>query len=442
MQFDCETSQFISTNFFEAEAKDEKNYQRIYAIFGTFIGSPFATFIVLTYLTLTYSDWIYIYVMKYIMVGHFKLSSKDKITSRFWSFLFCGHGRLGHENDHENNANGNDHENNANGNDHENNTNGNDHENNANGNDHENNANGNDHENNANGNDHENNANGNDHENNANGNDHENNANGNDHENNANGDDDDKNRKSDRKTTIFRINFAFIFLTFALFAIHIKACVKLIQYGNEVLYQHEDYHDGSLTDDGESMRNDRGVTIGHFVVSLFCGCIIILILIGLHVLVIYRWILQDDDQILGAFTQVSLGGFVGYLGFYFAPYMLLAFTNDPIKAAFIYLMDALFILCFYLFIKNFFGFCLIFTSTSLSQLLLQFSELFFTFGSGIFVAYFLSTVLFLFTPGSFDDYQAVHNLTLPIIVILVPLLVFKPLYNNYFKPSGESNMRE
>ena len=81
MQFDSETSQFINTNFFEAEAKDKKNYQTTYTIFCIFVGFPFATFIVLAYLALAYSDRIAIYALRYIMIGHLKLSSKDKINS-------------------------------------------------------------------------------------------------------------------------------------------------------------------------------------------------------------------------------------------------------------------------------------------------------------------------------------------------------------------------
>ena len=264
------------------------------------------------------------------------------------------------------------------------------------------------------------------------------------------GEDDDNDKKSKRKAIIFRISFAFIFLNLALFASHITACVRLIQYGNEVLYQHEDYDAGSLTDDGESTRNDRGLTISYVVISLFFGGIIIVYLILLYLVVMYSWSVQDtdqaspissDDQILGAFTQVSLGGFVGYLIFYFTPYMLLAFINDPVKTIFIYMMGALFILCFCLVIKGFFDCYSAAAAESSSDLtLLQKVELFFAFGSGTSLAYFLIIVIFLFMLGNFNDFQAVHNLTLPIIIIIVPVLVFKPLYGNLFKPSGENNV--
>ena len=370
MQFDSETSQFISTNFFETEAKDEKNYQTIRIIFGISVYFPFATFIVFSYFALAYSDWIAIYAIKYIMVGNFKLSDKEKITCRFW-ILFTD----------DNNANSNSHRNNPE---------------------------------------------------------------------NMDGEDDDNDKKSKRKAIIFRISFAFIFLNLALFASHITACVRLIQYGNEVLYQHEDYDAGSLTDDGESTRNDRGLPISYVVVSLFFGVIIILTWIVLQLMIILYCgfcksntdqtsPISTDNEVLGAFAQVSLGGFVGYLGFYFAPYMLLAFIHDPIKTTFIYMMGALFILCLYFLIKSIAD-CYSASASSSRFRLKQKLELLFAFGSGTSLAYFLMIVIFLFMLGNFDDFQAVHNLTLPIIVVLVPVLVLKPLYGNFFKPSGENNV--
>ena len=371
MQFDSETSQFINTNFFEAEAKDEKSYQTIRTIFNIFIGLPFATFIVLSYLALAYSDRIAVYAMRYIMVGHFMLSSKEKISSSFWSFFFAD--------DYDANCNGH----------------------------------------------------------------------GNNPEN-VDGEDDGQDGKSDRKATILRISFAFIFLTLTLFAFHITACVKLIQYGNEVLYQHEDYDAGSLTDDGESTRNDRGLPISYVVVSLFFGVIIILTWIVLQLMIILYCgfcksntdqasPVSTDNEVLGAFAQVSLGGFVGYLGFYFAPYMLLAFIHDPIKTTFIYMMGALFIVCLYFLIKSIAD-CYSASASSSHLRLIQKLELLFAFGSGTSLAYFLMIVIFLFMLGNFDDFQAVHNLTLPIIIVLVPVLVLKPLYGNFFKPSGENNV--
>ena len=261
--------------------------------------------------------------------------------------------------------------------------------------------------------------------------------------------DDDEDRKSVRRVLILRISIAFIFLTLALFAFHITACVKLIQYGNEVLYQHEDYDSGSVTDDGESARNDRILTISYVAISLIFGVITIVILTVLQLRIIcYGHSIRTTDptsqipsgyEVLGAFVQVSLGGFVGYLGFYFATYMLLPFIHDPVKSTFIYMMGALFILCLYFLIKSMTD-CYSVPIVSSHLRLAQTLEQIFAMGSATSLTYFLSIVIYLFMLGNFDDFQAVHNLTLPIIVILVPVLVLKPLYDNFFKPSGENNV--
>ena len=50
MQFDNQTSQFISTNFFGQKATDEENYKSVVRIFGTAIFFPCATFLVVSYI--------------------------------------------------------------------------------------------------------------------------------------------------------------------------------------------------------------------------------------------------------------------------------------------------------------------------------------------------------------------------------------------------------
>ena len=123
--------------------------------------------------------------------------------------------------------------------------------------------------------------------------------------------------------------------------------------------------------------------------------------------------------------------------------MLLAFINDPIKTTFIYMLGALFILCLYLLIKTILAFCPVYICFTDSDVHIgkepSCIELCFAFGSGTSLAYFLIIVIFVFILGNFNDFQAVHNLTLPIIVVLVPLLVFKPLYRNFVKPSEQNN---
>ena len=50
----------------------------------------------------------------------------------------------------------------------------------------------------------------------------------------------------------------------------------------------------------------------------------------------------------------------------------------------------------------------------------------FVTASGISVAYFLIIFLFILTLGNFYDFQAIQNLTLPLIIGLLSLFVFKP----------------
>ena len=132
--------------------------------------------------------------------------------------------------------------------------------------------------------------------------------------------------------------------------------------------------------------------------------------------------------------------------------MLLAFINDPIKTLFIYIMGALFILSFYLLTYNL---CFL-IDLSLHQLtekkilikiiLIVPSTIsclirhpYFT-GSGASIAYFVTILIFLLRLGNFNDFQAAHNLTLPVIVIVFSVFVLKPFYKYIFKLSEEDDV--
>ena len=132
--------------------------------------------------------------------------------------------------------------------------------------------------------------------------------------------------------------------------------------------------------------------------------------------------------------------------------MLLASINDPIKTLFIYIMGALFILSFYLLT---YSLCFL-IDLSLHQLtekkilikiiLIVPSTIsclirhpYFT-GSGASIAYFVTILIFLLRLGNFNDFQAAHNLTLPVIVIVFSVFVLKPFYKYIFKPSEEDDV--
>lgn len=67
MQFDSQTTQYISTNFVEEKSTDEEGYKSIVRIFDTIIIFPFATFLVVSYIAFTYSNRIVSYATEYIL---------------------------------------------------------------------------------------------------------------------------------------------------------------------------------------------------------------------------------------------------------------------------------------------------------------------------------------------------------------------------------------
>ena len=166
---------------------------------------------------------------------------------------------------------------------------------------------------------------------------------------------------------IFAIIVASILLILTLFSFHVVASVRLIQYGNEVLYDDNDDYDSigfpttdMVTDDDHSYdvgKDDQCVPIVYVACSflptvpLFAALLLEIkqcIIIGIKSLISKPKQLVNVDKAIGSLLQASLGGFLVYLGFYFAPFMLLAFINYPIQATLIYVIGASCIFCVYL----------------------------------------------------------------------------------------------
>ena len=59
-----------------------------------------------------------------------------------------------------------------------------------------------------------------------------------------------------------------------------------------------------------------------------------------------------------------------------------------------------------------------------------------TLASGISIVYFTTILILIVTLGNFHDFQAIQNLTLPIIIGLLSIFAFKPFYK-YVKASVE-----
>ena len=319
-----------------------------------------------------------------------------------------------------------------------------------------------------------------------------------------------------RRVNVVALSITFVILSIALLVFHIIASIKLIHYGNEVLFDENDAHDDAAKFDGQFGKSnfrarpnsdynlgndDQCVPVVYTVFSflptviLFLGAVIKYFnlsaefLFGnetfnrscfgkcLHWLCyrhnLYSFDLQhynigaddddddddgnkhmhtsdcnflikllkesksdeltkaaqhiakqhDTDQTLGLLFKISSGIFFVYLGFYFLPYMALAFIHDPIQTGFVYLMAISFSFSIFTYIKAFFSVVAICKGLMPD---LGLPKLFFVTASGFSVAYFLIIFLFILTLGNFHDFQAIENLTLPIIIALLSLFVFKP----------------
>ena len=267
-----------------------------------------------------------------------------------------------------------------------------------------------------------------------------------------------------RRIRIFSLSLTSMLLCFALLAFQIMASLRVIEYGNEVLYDKDNDRNskgdinssnGTVTEhDGD---DDQCIPIIYVVFSFFPSVSLILVLFLSLILIgrSYNLNNEDEDLALGLFLQVSLGGFLVYLGAYFLPYMLLAFINDPIKTIFIYIMGASSILCLCLLTyslcfsinssllllkkRNFPGKLILIPSTwqLITWYLIRHPYL---TGSGASLAYFLIIVIFLLRLGNFNDFQAAHNLTLPIIAIVISIFVLKPFYKYIFQASKEDDV--
>ena len=205
-----------------------------------------------------------------------------------------------------------------------------------------------------------------------------------------------------RRVNILALSASFILLCFALVAFHVMASMKLIDYGNEVLFDENVVSDtfGIQSNDYNIINDDQCVPIVYvafsFIPSIIlmflaiityfyiglqflsgnnafgtdCGELLVCICyccvkcelrceeyedkddikllpplkgdtsvkkqIGAGIDKAAEFIIHyDPDKTLGFLFQLSFGGFLVYLGFYFSPYMALAFINDPIQTGFI-----------------------------------------------------------------------------------------------------------
>ena len=231
--------------------------------------------------------------------------------------------------------------------------------------------------------------------------------------------------KNRRIRIIVSLSVASILLTFTLFAFHIIASVKLIQYGNEVLYDDND-------DQGYNLSNDdQCVPIVYVVCSLLPSVSLILIIFVfpmLHARFCSSQQSNSKENFLGLILQSSLGAFLVYLGFYFLPYMLLSFIHDPIQSALVYMMLSSVILsiCIFTYVCVSAYKATFMRHMGMKYRLRTILHLTFTFAGGLSITYFLTILILILTLGNLHDFQGVELLTLSLFLGLLSIFLLKP----------------
>lgn len=226
-------------------------------------------------------------------------------------------------------------------------------------------------------------------------------------------------------------------ITIALFVCHIISGVTYIQYGNEVLYNRDLDHS-----DYSSNSDDQALPIFHMAFSLFTITIALLMIIFGYVIFNSDTASRKEGQNFKLHKSVAVGLSINiiYLGSYFTPYMLLAFIHNPVQTSFVYLFGAILVVCVYLLFLGLsiccgdaacwdlemnksdeerkeldcFGFCCCLASWT----------------AVMSVIYIAIVVIFIFTFGSFNNFQELQNLVFPLVIGLLTIIFLKPAFKH------------
>lgn len=129
-----------------------------------------------------------------------------------------------------------------------------------------------------------------------------------------------------------------------------------------------------------------------------------------------------------------------YLGCIFSPYMLLAFINDPLQTTFFYLVIVALIACAYLSVLPFTKCCSSgFTKAGLAQAgFIKTLKLgYFALSLAVSAVFIIVVLLFIVTLGSFNDFEEINNLLLPLLVGMFGILIIQP-YKQQVKMHSQS----
>ena len=140
----------------------------------------------------------------------------------------------------------------------------------------------------------------------------------------------------------------------------------------------------------------------------------------------------------------------------FFPFMILAFIHDPLQTSFIYLFEIICILCLHYIIVGLISFfyCITIyiksrgTHNDEFKAILSFSCR--TFWSSYVIVYslcvFTLVSIYIFTFGNFNNFATLQNLTFPLIIAIITLVLLKPtkdylksVYHDYIKEYHNQN---
>jgi len=275
---------------------------------------------------------------------------------------------------------------------------------------------------------------------------------------------DEENRKLHKINNLLPLFLTSISINMTLLVFHIISVIKVISYGEEVLNSYD-------------KENFKFAAIGT------CSIYLVILLISLVGHFIHTW--SSNHHMLTIVkmaiitTAVSIKINLIYILSYFVPYMLLAFIYNPLVTSINYFIVATTVFCGYL---VWWGLTHTLNSLScyhpLKHKLLHLQKESLCIGDGnegnsnknvtnvdgnkhyhikigishfvcscsrhtvhtcsygmfscatVFsTLYFLSVIIYILTLGSFNDFEAAHNLVVPVVVGLAGIFVGKPFYS-------------
>ena len=136
-----------------------------------------------------------------------------------------------------------------------------------------------------------------------------------------------------------------------------------------------------------------------------------------------KWICKTENNQkdhLVTFTLSSLGANITIAGIYFAPYILLAFLTAPQEAIFFYFIVTVFLAVSYIFFLALFALC--YTGEEFRR------QLIIIIGATISTAYFFVAFILVLTLGNINNFQDVQTVLFALLLALLSIFVFKPIY--------------